>query len=168
MTNIAELPTKDTITLIINKKNPDKVTYVFKNRYGNKIGEHVNRLPATLSPQSNVARQCKQIMNQKGKTDPKMLNSQFEEVKQLLQLNYENELSSIEQEIADRKQAEKEKDIIKSKEAITKLQSLDYPLIYIGSIVNGLQQVRGTTYFMRLPLCWTGYPKKSCVSDMFG
>lgn len=136
MTNIAELPTKDTITLIINKKNPDKVTYVFKNRYGNKIGEHVNRLPATLSPQSNVARQCKQIMNQKGKTDPKMLNSQFEEVKQLLQLNYENELSSIEQEIADRKQAEKEKDIIKSKEAITKLQSLDYPLIYIGSIVE--------------------------------
>ncbi len=136
MTNIAELPTKDTITVIINKKNPDKVTYVFKNRYGNKIGEHVNRLPATLSPQSNVARQCKQIMNQKGKTDPKMLNSQFEEVKQLLQLNYENELSSIEQEIADRKQAEKEKDIIKSKEAITKLQSLDYPLIYIGSIVE--------------------------------
>lgn len=136
MTNIAELPTKDTITLIINKKNPDKVTYVFKNRYGNKIGEHVNRPPATLSPQSNVARQCKQIMNQKGKTDPKMLNSQFEEVKQLLQLNYENELSSIEQEIADRKQAEKEKDIIKSKEAITKLQSLDYPLIYIGSIVE--------------------------------
>ncbi len=136
MTNIAELPTKDIITLIINKKNPDKVTYVFKNRYGNKIGEHVNRLPATLSPQSNVARQCKQIMNQKGKMDPKMLNSQFEEVKQLLQLNYENELSSIEQEIADRKQAEKEKDIIKSKEAITKLQSLDYPLIYIGSIVE--------------------------------
>ena len=136
MTNIAELPTKDTIRLIINKKNPDKVTYVFKNRYGNKIGEYVNKPPATLSPQSNVARQCKQIMNRKGKTDPKMLNSQFEELKQLLQLNYENELSSIEQEIADRKQAEKEKDIIKSKEAITKLQSLDYPLIYIGSIVE--------------------------------
>lgn len=136
MTNIAELPTKDTIRLIINKKNPDKVTYVFKNRYGNKIGEHINRPPATLSPQSNVARQCKQIMNRKGKKDSKMLNSQFEEVKQLLQLNYENELSSIEQEIADRKQAEKEKDIIKSKEAITKLQSLDYPLIYIGSIVE--------------------------------
>lgn len=36
MTNTAELLTKDTITLIINKKNPDKVTYVFKNRYGNK------------------------------------------------------------------------------------------------------------------------------------
>lgn len=30
MTNTAELLTKDTITLIINKKNPDKVTYVFK------------------------------------------------------------------------------------------------------------------------------------------
>lgn len=136
MTNTAELPTKDTITLIISKKNPDKVTYVFKNRYGNKIGEHVNRPPATLSPQSNVARQCKQIMNRKGKTDPKMLNNQFEDVKQLLQLNYENELSVIEQEIAERKQTELEKDITKSKEAITKLQSLDYPLIYIGSIVE--------------------------------
>lgn len=136
MTNTAELPTKDTITLIISKKNPDKVTYVFKNRYGNKIGEHVNRPPATLSPQSNVARQCKQIMNRKGKTNPKMLNNQFEDVKQLLQLNYENELSVIEQEIAERKQTELEKDITKSKEAITKLQSLDYPLIYIGSIVE--------------------------------
>lgn len=168
MTNIAELPTKDTITLIINKKNPDKVTYVFKNRYGNKIGEHVNRLPATLSPQSNVARQCKQIMNQKGKTDPKMLNSQFEEVKQLLQLNYENELFSIEQEIADRKQAEKEKDIIKSKEAITKLQSLDYPLIYIGSIVEWFTAGERNNILYAFTVCWTGYPKKSCVSDMFG
>ena len=108
MTNIAELPTKDTITLIINKKNPDKVTYVFKNRYGNKIGEHVNRPPATLSPQSNVARQFKQIMNRKSKTDPKMLSNQFEDIKQLLQLNYENELSVIEQEIAERKQAKLE------------------------------------------------------------
>ncbi len=135
MTNIAELPTKDTITLIINKKNPDKVTYVFKNRYGNKIGEYENRSPATLSPQSNVARQYKQLMDPKGK-EPKNINSQFLELKQLLQLNYENELSIIEQEIADRKQAEKEKDIAKSKESITKLQSLDYPLIYIGSIVE--------------------------------
>ena len=49
MRNIAELPTKDTIALIINRKNVDKVTYVFKNRYGNKIGEYENRSPATLS-----------------------------------------------------------------------------------------------------------------------
>ena len=57
MSNVAELPTKDTITLIINRKNVDKVTYVFKNRYGNKIGEYTNKSPATLSSQSNVARQ---------------------------------------------------------------------------------------------------------------
>ena len=136
MTNTAELPTKDTITLIINKKNVDKVTYVFKNRYGNKIGEYVNKPPATLSPQSNVAKQYKQIMNRKAKTDSKMLNNQFEEVKQLLQLNYENELSIIEQEIADKLRADLEKNLTKSKEAITKLQSVDYPLIYIGSIVE--------------------------------
>lgn len=60
-------------------------------------------------------------MNRKGKTDSKMLNNQFEEVKQLLQLNYENEISIIEQEIANKLQANQKKNIIKSKEAITKL-----------------------------------------------
>ena len=136
MTNIAELPTKDTITLIINKKNIDKVTYVFKNKYGNKIGEYENRSPATLSSRSNVARQFKQIINPKGDMKPNMFNNQFTELKQLLQLHYENELLIIEQEIADKKQAKQEKDTVKLKEAITKLQSLDYPLIYIGSIVE--------------------------------
>ena len=136
MSNVAELPTKDTITLIINRKNMDKVTYVFKNRYGNKIGEYTNKSPATLSSQSNVARQFKQIVNPKGDLKPRQVNNQFSELKQLLQLNYENELSVIEQEIADKKQAEQEKDASKLKEAITKLQSLDCPLIYIGSIVE--------------------------------
>jgi len=136
MSNVAELPTKDTITLIINKKNVDKVTYVFKNRYGNKIGEYTNKSPATLSSQSNVARQFKQIVNPKGDLKPRQVNNQFSELKQLLQLNYENELSVIEQEIADKKQAEQQKDASKLKEAITKLQSLDCPLIYIGSIVE--------------------------------
>ena len=136
MTNIAELPTKDTITLIINKKNIDKVTYVFKNKYGNKIGEYENRSPATLSSRSNVARQFKQIINPKGDMKPNIFNNKFTELKQLLQLHYENELLIIEQEIADKKQAEQEKDTVKLKEAITKLQSLDYPLIYIGSIVE--------------------------------
>ena len=136
MANIAELPTKDTITLIINKKNIDKVTYVFKNKYGNKIGEYENRSPATLSSRSNVARQFKQIINPKGDMKPNKFNNKFTELKQLLQLHYENELSIIEQEIADKKLAEQEKDTVKLKEAITKLQSLDYPLIYIGSIVE--------------------------------
>ena len=136
MSNVAELPTKDTITLIINRDNVDKVTYVFKNRYGNKIGEYTNKSPATLSSQSNVARQFKQIVNPKGDLKPRQVNNQFSELKQLLQLNYENELSVIGQEMADKKQAEQEKDASKLKEAITKLQSLDCPLIYIGSIVE--------------------------------
>ena len=136
MSNAAELPTKDTITLIINQKNVDKVTYVFKNKYGNKIGEYENKSPATLSSQSNVARQYKQIMNPNGEIKPKRINNQFAELKQLLQLNYENELSVIEQEIADKKQAQQEQDIAKSKEAIAKLQSMGCPLIYIGSIVE--------------------------------
>ena len=138
MSNVAELPTKDTITLIINPKNPDKVTYVFKNKFGNKIGEYLNKSPATLSSQSNVAKHYKEIMDPKGKAEPKIINRQFSEVKQLLQLNYENELSVIEQEIADKLQAEQERDATKLKEAVTKLQSLKCPLVYIGSVIEWL------------------------------
>ena len=43
MSNVAELPTKDTITLIINRKKVNSVTYVFKNQDGNKIGEYLNK-----------------------------------------------------------------------------------------------------------------------------
>ena len=136
MSKAAELPTKDTIALIINRKNIDKVTYVFKNKYGNKIGEYENKSPATLSSRSNVARQFKQLINPEGDMEPAIFNNKFTELKQLLQLHYENEVSVIEQEIAERKQAEQEKDTVKLKEAITKMQSLDYPLIYIGSIVE--------------------------------
>ncbi len=136
MSNVAELPTKDTITLIINRKNVDNVTYVFKSKTGNKIGEYLNKSPATLSSQSNVAKQFKQIMDPKGEMKPKKINSQFAELKELLQLNYENELSVIEQEIADKKQAEQEKDTAKLRQAIDKLKSLKCPLIYIGSLVE--------------------------------
>ena len=136
MSKAAELPTKDTIALIINRKNIDKVTYVFKNKYGNKIGEYENKSPATLSSRSNVARQFKQLINPEGDMEPAIFNNKFTELKQLLQLHYENEVSVIEQEIAEKKQVEQEQNIAKSKEAITKLQSLDYPLIYIGSLVE--------------------------------
>ena len=67
---------------------------------------------------------------------PSMFNNRFTELKQLLQLHYENEVSVIEQKIAEKKQAEQEYDITKSKEAITKLQSLGYLLIYIGGLVE--------------------------------
>ena len=91
---------------------------------------------ATLSSQSNVAKQFKQIMDPKCELEPRKINAQFAELKQLLQLNYENELSVIEQEIADKKQAEQEKDTAKLRQAIAKLQSLNCPLIYIGSLVE--------------------------------
>lgn len=169
MANIAELPTKDTITLIINKKNMDKVTYVFKNKYGNKIGEYENRSPATLSSRSNVARQFKQLINPKSDIKPNIFNNQFTELKQLLQLHYKNELSIIEQEIADKKQAEQEKDIVKSKEAITKLQSLDYPLIYIGSIVEWFTVgERNNILYAFTVICRTGCFGKSSICNMPG
>ena len=136
MSNVAELPTKDTITLLINPKNVDKVTYVFKNEYGTKIGEYENKSPATLSSQSNIAKQYKQLIDPKGDLKPNRVNNQFAEIKQLLQLNYENELSVIEQEKADEQQAKQEKSTAKLKKAITKLKSLDQPLIYFGSLIE--------------------------------
>ena len=136
MSNVAELPTKDTITLLINRKNVDKVTYVFKNEYGTKIGEYENKSPATLSSQSNIAKQYKQLVDPKGDLKPNRINNQFAEIKQLLQLNYENELSVIEQEKADKEQAKQEKSTAKLKKAISKLKSLDQPLIYIGSLIE--------------------------------
>lgn len=133
---VAELPTKDTITLIINKKNVDKVTYVFKNEYGNKIGEYENKSPATLSSQSNIAKQFKQLIDPKGDLKPNRINNKFAELKTLLQLNYENGLSIIEQEKADLQQAKQEKNTAKSKKAIAKLKSLEQPLIYFGSVIE--------------------------------
>ena len=168
MTNIAELPTKDTITLIINKKNVDKVTYVFKNKYGNKIGEYENKSPATLSSRSNVARQFKQIINPNGELKPRQVNNQFSELKQLLQLHYENELLIIEQEIADKKQAEQEKDTVKLKEAITKLQSLDYPLIYIGSIVEWFTAGERNNILYAFTVYRTSCFGKSSIRNMSG
>ena len=53
------------------------VTYVFKSKSGNKIGEYLNKTPATLSSQSNVARQFKQIVNPKGDMNPKIVNNQI-------------------------------------------------------------------------------------------
>ena len=97
-----------------------------------------------------------------------MLNNQFEEVKQLLQLNYENEVSIIEQEIANKLQAKQKKNIIKSKEAITNLESLDYPLIYMGSIVEWFTAGERNNILYAFTVCRTGYPKKSCLSDMSG
>lgn len=168
MSNVAELPTKDTITLIINPKNIDKVTYVFKNKYGNKIGEYVNKSPATLSSQSNVAKQYKQIMDPKGKSQPKIINNQFAELKQLLQLNYENEISIIEQEIADRMQAEQERDANKLKEAISKLQSMHCPLVYIGSIVEWLTAGERNNILYAFTVCRTDYTGKSRICNMSG
>ena len=84
MSNVAELPTEDTITLIINKKKVESVTYVFKNKEGNKIGEYLNKSPATLSSQSNVAKQFKQIMDPKCELEPRKINAQFAELKQFL------------------------------------------------------------------------------------
>lgn len=136
MSAVAELPSKDTITLIINRKNVDKVTYVFKNEHGTKIGEYENKSPATLSSQSNIAKQYKQLIDPDGDLKPQRANNKFAEIKELLQLQYENELSIIEQEKADAIQAKSEKDNTKRELAIKKLKSLEQPMVYFGSLIE--------------------------------
>lgn len=134
--SIATLPTEDTITIEINPKNFNNVKYVFKNKNGNKIGEYNNNSPATLTNQSNIARHIKQLLDPNGDIKPNRLNSKFTEIKELLQLQYENELNTIEQEILDKQQESIQRTTEKTEEAVNKLKSLKQPLIYFGSIID--------------------------------
>ena len=134
--SIATLPTEDTITIEINPKNFNNVKYVFKNKNGNKIGEYNNNSPATLTNQSNIARHIKQLLDPNGDIKPNRLNSKFTEIKELLQLQYENELNTIEQEILDKQQESIQRTTEKTEEAVNKLKSLKQPLLYFGSIID--------------------------------
>ena len=134
--SIATLPTEDTITIEINPKNFNNVKYVFKTKNGNKIGEYNNNSPATLTNQSNIARHIKQLLDPNGDIKPNRLNSKFTEIKELLQLQYENELNTIEQEILDKQQESIQRTTEKTEEAVNKLKSLKQPLLYFGSIID--------------------------------
>lgn len=135
MSNVATLQNGDTIELVITSKQHE-LLYVFKNEDGVKYGEYRNGIPATLTNNCNIAAQIKQCIDPDREYKPQNLNKKFNEIKQLLQLKYENLILEIQQkqeaEIQDKKQ--KHNNLLEK--AKQKLQSVDQPLIYIGSLVD--------------------------------
>ena len=86
MNNVAELPNEHTLILKINEKNRQKVTYIFKNKYENIIAQYESTVPATLTPQSNIAQEYKQIVDPEGNFKPAVVKKKFSELKELLTL----------------------------------------------------------------------------------
>lgn len=135
MENVAKLPNKDTIEIVLTSKQHE-VLYIFRNQHGNKIGEYRNGTPATLTNQCNIAAQIKNSIDPNREYKPQNLNKKVSEVKELLQLIYENQVLELEEkrnfELQEQKQ--KHQDLIEL--AKIKLQSKDQILPYIGSLVD--------------------------------
>ena len=135
MSNVANLPNGDTIEIVITSKQHE-LLYIFKNEDGVKYGEYRNGIPATLTNTCNIAAQIKQCLDPEREYKPQNLNKKFNEVKQLLQVKYENLILELQEkqeaEIQDKKQ--KHNNLLEK--AKQKLQSVEQPLIYIGSLVD--------------------------------
>jgi hypothetical protein len=135
MDNVATLPNGDTIEIILTSKE-NQVLYIFKNAQGNKIGEYHNGIPATLSNQCNIANQIKNSIDPNREFRPVNLNKKVSEIKELLQLIYENQVFQREQkrnsEIEEQKK--QHQDMIQI--AQEKLQSEQHILTYIGSLID--------------------------------
>ena len=135
MNNVATLPNGDIIELVLTDKET-QVLYIFKNKEGNKIGEYRNGTPATLSNQCNIAAQIKNSIDPNREFKPANLNKKVSEVKELLQLIYENRVLELtdkrNRELQEAKQ--KHSDLLDL--AKRKLQSTPQPLIYIGSLID--------------------------------
>ena len=135
MDTVATLPNQDTIEVVLTSKQHE-VLYIFRNEHGNKIGEYRNGTPATLSNQCNIAAQIKNSIDPNREYKPTNLNKKVSEVRELLQLIYENQVLKLEEkrnfELQEQKQ--KHQDMIEL--AKRKLQSKDQILPYIGSLVD--------------------------------
>lgn len=135
MDNVATLPNNDTIEIILTSKQ-NEVLYIFKNTNGNKIGEYRNGIPATLSSQSNIATHIKNSIDPNREFKPANLNKKFSQVKELLQLIYDNQVLELEEKRTNELQQEKQKHAELLELAKRKLQSKSQPLIYIGSLID--------------------------------
>ena len=135
MDKVATLPNGDSIEIVLTNKQ-NEVLYIFKNEYGNKIGEYRNGTPATLSNQCNIAAQIKNSIDPNREYKPVNLNKKVSEVRELLQLIYENQVLELEQKRNSEleEQRQKHQDLLDL--AKKKLQSKDQILTYIGSLVD--------------------------------
>ena len=136
MENTATINDKgDTITIKTSNK-PQTAIYLIQNAEGNTIGEYNSVTPAALTPNSTVAREIKRLIDPEDKFKPALLNKEFSNIKELLQLQYDTLVIAEEEEKIHQQQMQESKHNKLLNEAASKLQGLDQPLIYIGSLVD--------------------------------
>lgn len=125
----------DTITIKTSNK-PQTAIYLIQNAEGNTIGEYNSVTPAALTPNSTVAREIKRLIDPEDKFKPALLNKEFSNIKELLQLQYDTLIIAEEEEKIHQQQMQESKHNKLLDDAASKLQGLDQPLIYIGSLVD--------------------------------
>ena len=135
MDTVATLPNEDTVELVLTSKQ-NEVLYIFKNKHGNKIGEYRNGTPATLSNQCNISAQIKNSIDPNREFKPQNLNKKVSEVRELLQIIYENQVLELEEKRNADIQEQKQKHADLLELAKRKLQTKSQPLLYIGSLVD--------------------------------
>ena len=136
MENTATINDKgDTITIKTSNK-PQTAIYLIQNAEGNTIGEYNSVTPAALTPNSTVAREIKRLIDPEDKFKPALLNKEFSNIKELLQLQYDTLIIAEEEEKIHQQQMQESKHNKLLNDAASKLQGLDQPLIYIGSLVD--------------------------------
>lgn len=136
MENTATINDKgDTITIKTSNK-PQTAIYLIQNAEGNTIGEYNSVTPAALTPNSTVAREIKRLIDPEDKFKPALLNKEFSNIKELLQLQYDTLVIAEEEEKIHQQQMQESKHNKLLDDAASKLQGLDQPLIYIGSLVD--------------------------------
>lgn len=136
MENTATINEKgDTITIVTTSK-PQTAIYTFKNNAGNVIAEYTGVIPASLTPTSTISKEIKRLLDPENKLKTSVLNQEFTNIKELLQLQYDN-LVLEEEELKiqqEQDKAAKQNELLNI--ASVKLQSLSQPLVYIGSLVD--------------------------------
>ena len=135
MSSVATLQNGHTIELVITSKQHE-VLYIFKNEDGVKYGEYRNGIPATLTNNCNIATQIKQCLDPDREFKPQNLNKKFNQIKELLQLKYDNLILEIQEKQEAEIQDQKAKNNLLLEKAQKKLQSVSQPLIYIGSLID--------------------------------
>ena len=135
MSSVATLQNGHTIELVITSKQHE-VLYIFKNEDGVKYGEYRNGIPATLTNNCNIATQIKQCLDPDREFKPQNLNKKFIQIKELLQLKYDNLILEIQEKQEAEIQDQKAKHNLLLEKAQKKLQSVSQPLIYIGSLID--------------------------------
>ncbi len=114
------------------------ITYIFKNSKGNKAAKYVNEEPLTLTELSTVGREIKKHLNPENSYTKEKVRRDFDQVKQILQ-NTLDKIILQAQAVEEEEQAQREEELQEKLEEARKiLETKQYPLLYVASLVSWL------------------------------